>query len=108
MAYPGGEASREPARYDLDRHPERLLDARKITWDANLVACREPPCALWLTALAGSTLPGAGRGEDVHHLIGNLSPMSLPGRLLGCRGANAAQRLALDAAIRDRPKETLG
>ncbi len=100
MAYPGGEASLEPARLDLDRHLKRLLHGRKITWEPNLLACREPPCAFWLTDTAGSILPRAGHGEDIDDLIGNLSRMSLPGRLLGCRGVNAAERLSLDAAIR--------
>ena len=53
MAYPGGEARREPARLDLDRHLNRLRHGCKITCDANLLACRDPPGAFWLTERAG-------------------------------------------------------
>ncbi len=76
MAYPMGEAKRDPLRIDFDRRLKLEFHGSKITSEAGLLPYRELDQALGLTGMAGSILTEARRGKNIRHPVqGAVSPI---------------------------------
>jgi hypothetical protein len=72
----------------------------RITSDGGLLAYRELDSALGLTNVAITQLLDGRHGKNARHKLGGLFRQSVFGRLAGYEDVNAAERLALDPAMR--------
>ena len=86
MAYPMGEAERQPVRVDFDRRIKLEFHGARITSDGGLLAYRELDEALGLTDSAITKLLDGRRGRNTRHKLSGLFRQSAFGRLTGQRG----------------------
>ena len=96
MAYPMGEAERQPVRVDFDRRIKLEFHGARITSDGGLLAYRELDEALGLTDSAITKLLDGRRGRNTRHKLSGLSAV-------GVRSAHRAARAVgglLDALSR--------
>ena len=90
MAYPMGEAERQPVRVDFDRRIKLEFHGARITSDGGLLAYRELDEALGLTDSAITKLLDGRRGRITRHKLSGLFRQSVFGRLAGRRGRSEA------------------
>ena len=100
MAYPVGEAKREPLRVDFDRRLELEFHGGRTTLDAGLLAYRKLDDALGPTEPGGMVLSETRHGKNIRHLLVGLLRQSEFGRLAGYEDVNDAERLSQDPVMR--------
>ena len=100
MANPTGESDGELLRLDFERRLMLQFHGSVVTFDAGLLAYREPDDALGLTAMAAEIVADARTGRNGRHALVGMLRQSVFGRLAGYEDVNDAERLRHDPAMR--------
>ena len=95
-----GDAKKDALRVGFDSRLKLKFLGSQITTDAGLLAYRELDEALGLTAMSADVLTDLRQGSNKQHLLVPLLRQSIYSRLAGYEDVNAAERLAVDPALR--------